>query len=248
MKPDFLIDNRNGVFYITEPKSEFEQSYVAVRTKENRLLSDELVKKLPFLPKNQSHAKEWKKRKNTLRRFLNYSKNQKNQKILEVGCGNGWFTNQIAKNSIYTIGLDVGQTELNQASRCFSTENVHFLCCNDLSLLPDSTFDCIVFNASIHYFELTSSFWNNLKRLLTKNGEIHILDSPIYSLRELKDAKIRSENYFNSLDEKEAINYYHPFTWKDLPSGYKRLFKPNKWVNYILKNRSPFPWIVIYKN
>jgi ubiquinone/menaquinone biosynthesis C-methylase UbiE len=247
MKPYFLNKPENGVYFLTAPKSDFEEVYLHVREKENRLLEDELVTKLPFLPSQHLHYSEWRKRQFTLKKFLKYKTGKKFQKILDIGCGNGWFTNQISSKTELTIGLDVGKEELEQAARCFEKDNLFFTCCSDLTLLPKNSFDLITFNASIHYFDLTPDFWENLNRLMTEFGEIHILDSPIYYQRDQEEAKKRSEHYFENIGEKDANSYYHHLIWNYLPSGYSIFYRPKKWKLKIFRNRSSFSWLMVQK-
>jgi SAM-dependent methyltransferase len=247
MKPEFLSKSENGVYYLTQAKTDFESVYLKVREKENRLLDDDLVKKLPFLPNTHPHFAEWKKRQFTVKKFQKYTKLKPFCRVLDIGCGNGWFTNQLLGKPESVIGLDVGKEELEQAARCFQNEDLHFVCCTDLSLLPKKSFDLITFNASIQYFELTKEFWDVLDSLLDARGEIHILDSPIYYQRDQKDAQDRSVDYFENIGEPQANEYYHHLIWNHLPSGYSIFYRPKKWKLKIFKKRSPFTWLMVQK-
>ena len=161
MKIDWNHLSSDRVTYITESKEEFEKIYVKVRSLENRIFDDELVKQLPSVPRTNNHHDEWNKRESTLNKFAKYLKpNHKN--ILEIGCGNGWFSNAISNENNLVIGLDVGKKELEQAVRCFASERLKFICCQDLNLLPQNFFDLIIFNASIQYFDLSKTFWKTI--------------------------------------------------------------------------------------
>ena len=242
---DWLVNKKNGVAYLTEPLSVFEELYIEVRDKENRVYPDEFIRQLPDVPKGHRHYNEWQKRKRTLKRFLSHLKNRKTNSILEIGCGNGWLTQQIAPFASQVHGLDVGQYELEQAARCSSYKNVTYVCCSDWQLLPESSFDLIVFAGSFQYFEIGSEFWKQLFRCLKDNGEIHILDTPFYSEKESSLAKERSENYFTLLGNKQAINYYHHQQWSKLKGKIEVKYTPNK-LSSLFRNRSPFPWVIIY--
>lgn len=236
-----------GVVYLTAPKLDFEHEYIAVRQKENRLLTDETVKILPFL-KEGPHLQEWHKRVDTLNRIKPFLNQLDHKTILEIGCGNGWFSNLLVKGNNTVIGLDVGKDELEQAARCFQNENLNFVCCTDLNLLPKNEFDCVIFNASIQYFDLTSSWWEMIVNLVKKGGEIHVIDSPFYSETEIEAAKERSKKYFELLNEKQAHSYYFHHTWSELPSNSEILYKPQKMKRFFNKKASPFPWIRINVN
>lgn len=240
-----MNQEQNGVTYLTESKEEFEKLYVKVRTIENRILDDSQVKSLPYTSPDSKYRNEWKKREFTLHKFSSYLKTKSFNNSLEIGCGNGWFTHQLSQYSKHATGLDVGRLELEQAARCFTSTRVNFVCCNDLTLLPEKEYDLIVFNASLQYFELTPQFWDTLNKKLTDKGEIHILDSPFYDTNQLEEAKRRSDSYFESLDTKKASDFYLHLEWDKLPANCEILYKPNKYLNKINKNRSPFPWIKI---
>ncbi len=245
LRDDWLINERKGVHYLTEPKQDFEALYVEVRDKEDRLHSDKIVKQLPAMPKGHPHHSEWEKRAWTSQKFSKYLSLRKPINLLEIGCGNGWFANAISKHCEDTFALDIGKEELEQAARCFAGDGIHFICCTDWSLLPKAYFDMIVFNASIQYFDLNETFWRSLYRLLRPNGEIHILDSPFYERQALEKAKQRTEDYFKQLQVAEASDYYRHACWEDLPPQSKKQYQPNRWLSRLTPKRSPFPWITV---
>jgi ubiquinone/menaquinone biosynthesis C-methylase UbiE len=234
-----------GVHYATSPKEAFELSYMNLRQQENRVPHDALVQQLPKVPEHHPHVKEWRMRRKTLQRFMHYLSNNHFQTILDIGCGNGWFTAKLAPFAHEVVGMDVGKQELATAARCFPDERITFLCCTDWSLLPASYFDCIVFNASIQYFPFSTQFWNDLFRLLKPGGEIHLLDSPFYSAGEVNAAKKRSEVYFRKQQSEHAADYYFHHTWEELPPKSETHYLPSKWKQFLRIPQSPFPWIII---
>lgn len=237
----------NNVLYLTEPKQEFEEVYARVRSKEERWLSDEMVSELPMVPANHPHQKEWKKRVYSLKKILEILKKSNQSKVLEIGCGNGWFANALVKTGFSVDALDVGREELEQAARCFKDDNLKFICCDDLSLLDDSAYDIILFNASLHYFDLSQSFWSLLYSKLRNDGKIYIMDSHFYNENDVVSAKSRTENYFNQLNEPKAASYYKHLTWGKLPK-HKILYSPTKIGRLFNPNQSPFPIIQINKD
>ena len=241
---DWLKNMRKGVYYLTEAKKDFETSYLAVRTLEGRVLSDEEVKRLPI---SRQLPKEWKKREWTTRKFTVYLQEKQPKRILEIGCGNGWFSHVLSHSANEVYGLDVGARELEQAARCFQKNGLFFLCCDNWSILPEAYFDHIIFNGSVHYFEPDSAFWNKLMSLLRSDGEIHLLDTSFYSKEDVIDAQERSTAYFSSLGESKAVDYYHHLTHDDLPPNAEILYRPSRMLNRLFPARSPFPWIRIQR-
>jgi len=245
LKLDWLHSQKNEVFYLTPPAKEFEEVYLNVRNKEQRVLQDEIVMLLPFVNEDHPYASEWKKRRDTLQRFTKYLSNRKPNRVLEIGCGNGWFAHKISDHTNICVGLDVGEEELQQAARCFSNDKLAFVCCEDWNQIPEGSFDLVVFNASIQYFDLTDQFWKDVYRLLDHGGEVHILDSMFYQKDMGVTAKSRSEEYFKELGVKEACSYYRHQTWEELPTNYKLKYKPTRLRSKFNRGKSPFPWIKI---
>ncbi|MBK7438159.1 MAG: class I SAM-dependent methyltransferase [Saprospiraceae bacterium] len=173
--------------------------------------------------------------------------------MLDLGCGNGWFTNQLAKNVPgQYLGLDINSHELYQAARMFSTTHCRFAYGDIFSqALPHRFFDMIILNASIQYFQSLPRLIERCRLLLTVHGQIHILDSPFYnSSQAAEQARQRSESYYLNLGIPQMALYYHHHTWGSL-SGYKIevLYDPaNPWSKiqkYMYRSANFFPWIKI---
>ncbi|MEZ5195387.1 MAG: methyltransferase domain-containing protein [Bacteroidales bacterium] len=253
---DFLtrLSKENGVYFAGDKIKTvpFEDAYINSRKNEKRLLSDEMVKALPHL-KNGPHQKEWGLRAKSAKRVFDYFSKIKNANLLDVGCGNGWFTSGIAQNpNIRVIGLDMNAIELQQASRIFQKNNLDFVF-GDLFSLPfeKDSFQYITLVASIQYFKDLNVLINRLMKLLADKGEIHIVDSPFYTLSAIEAAKERTVNYYRQSGQEEMIGFYHHHSFNELKEwNYEILYSPGK-NNFIRKffqfHDIPFPWIKITK-
>jgi ubiquinone/menaquinone biosynthesis C-methylase UbiE len=243
-----------GVVLLSSYKPEYthELPYLAVRAKENRLLSDEVVKGLPNVPKDFPHYREWGLRKQTAENFcVSVAAEKKPLTILDLGCGNGWFSAKLASiPQIDVLGLDLNMPELQQAQKNFENANLLF-CYGDIftELFQTECFDKIVLNASIQYFPSIDRLFNNLFKLLKPKGEIHILDSPFYEIGEAVNARNRSLDYYQLIGYPDMANYYFHHTYQDLspyfPTIKKR--KSSLWNRVLGMPASPFKWIVIEK-
>ena len=244
---------QNGVYILSEIKDDFESIYLKVREKEKRVYSDDELQNLPFASESNPHKKECDIRAKSYSRFSKYLE-LKNQSlnILDLGCGNGWFSGQLSKSFNHKFYcVDVNYTELKQGRRVFESDNLIFIYADIFSSkFPENFFDIIILNASIQYFSNTKQFLDKLISLINKNGEIHIIDSPIYSEQEAIKAKQRTQSYYSSLGFQEMIKNYFHRSWNEFTEyNFEILYSPGSAIRKLKKmfliNDSPFPWIRI---
>jgi ubiquinone/menaquinone biosynthesis C-methylase UbiE len=229
---------------------DFEKLYTRLRQKEGRIYTDKEVARLPRVTDTHAHYKEWQLRKESSEKLVDYLKKRKGPvNILETGCGNGWLSARLAgiKGSRVT-GIDINKTELDQARRVFNhIPNLQFKYAGINELKEgEIEFDVIVFAAAIQYFPSLKKIITAAMKYLSKNGEIHIIDSPFYTLSELGAARERSLLYYESAGFPEMSNCYFHHNLDDLEQySYSILYDPNSLFNRFLRNKNPFPWIRI---
>ncbi len=254
--PDFSFEN--NLFYqrgLDHP-SKFETVYLSIRRAEERLYADEIVRMLPRIPPTHPAAKEWRIRMSTsgkLLRYLQEACQNRQPAILEIGCGNGWLSNYLATvpNSC-VLGIDINETELRQAARAFAgNEKISFAYADVLtSMIPDQIFDYIILAATLPYFGNLDLLLARLRQLMRRKGEIHILDSPVYSPKEIYHAKLRSEKHF-TLHNSELGGFYHYHSWDAFRNHpHDVLYDPRSLSTKALSliyPMSPFPWIRLHK-
>jgi ubiquinone/menaquinone biosynthesis C-methylase UbiE len=230
----------------------FAELYLALRKKENRLYGDEELARLPGITKNHPHYKEWKARKFSCRRLVHYiRKKGTDLHIAEIGCGNGWLAAQMAAGTTGMVtGIDINPMEMEQAKRVFKhLPNLEFLNSRfEKDDLKGRHFDMIVFAASIQYFASLKDLIDTALHLLNQDGELHILDSPVYLTRELEAAEKRSEDYFTTAGFPEMAQYYFHHNLDELRSfNLLTLYNPAGIMNKLLGHSNPFPHFVIKK-
>jgi ubiquinone/menaquinone biosynthesis C-methylase UbiE len=214
------------------------------------MYSDQEVRTLPFL-RNHIHSKEWAKRSRSAKRIEDYFENKPAGKVMDLGCGNGWFTNRISINDKHAVlGLDLNISELEQAAKLFARNNVQFLYGDVFSqVLPPKSFNYVTVGAAIQYFDNLPGLLNRLIQLIVPGGEIHLFDSPFYFLSNVEDARRRSAEYYKTLGFPEMKDHYFHHVFEDLKGYYHTiLYKPqsNPIHKVFLSSRDvPFPWIRI---
>ena len=245
----------DNVFYTSniQRPSSFESLYINLRQKENRVYPDKMVKLLPEVPLNHPLRREWQLRKSTSQNLIAYlARKDDNPKILELGCGNGWLCNHLASlPGSEVLGMDINGIELAQASRVFSErKNLCFVYADILSSsIPDIRPQHIILSASVQYFRDIGNLLNRLLALLADGGEIHIVDSPVYSEDNVSHARKRSEEYFSNLGFPMMKHCYHHHTWKMFKPFHPKIqYDPTTFFNKMKQEfsfASPFPWIII---
>ncbi|MGK0384187.1 MAG: ubiquinone/menaquinone biosynthesis C-methylase UbiE [Bacteroidia bacterium] len=248
-----VFQSNEGVYFLNEPNSDFEENYLKIREKEDRVLSDDMVLNLPQTSSDYRHHQEWSLRQVSTKMVIEQLRESHHKLALDLGCGNGWFTSKLTDVAESVIGLDMNMHELKQAKRVFGNEGLSF-CYADVFTtdLPKSEFDLITVNAAIQYFPNAEKLISRLLELLTQKGEIHIIDSPFYNADQVTSAVKRTETYFANMGSSEMTKSYLHHTWESLYSfNQKVLFNPNHLKHKLTRKLgfavSPFPWIVIRK-
>lgn len=227
--------------------------YLRVREKENRLYSDAVVAALPFIPDRHPLASEWRARSISASRLTRYlSRQSRPLSILEIGCGNGWLSNLLCNSGHHVIGLDQNLYELKQAARVFSSKsNLSFLIAEIFSApFKHETFDAIILASVIQYFHDLPSLLMALLQYLKQNGDIHIVDSPLYADSEIFDAANRSEQYYSKIGFPEMSRHYFHHRKSDLFSfdpkwQYRQPAQFLRGRGLLRSSISPFPWVII---
>jgi SAM-dependent methyltransferase len=224
--------------------------YIALREKENRLVSDEELLKLPEVDQNHIHYKEWEIRKRSCGHLLGYvSGKNRPLKILEIGCGNGWLSNRLSGiRGTEVTGIDINTIELIQAKKAFAGKQNLIFVQGDIrdGVLGENRFDLIVFAASIQYFPSLIEIISRSKNLLNTNGEIYITDSMFYDQQDIKKARARSASYFDSIGYPEMSAWYFHHSISALECfNHKILYRPGNFISRLFKDHDPFYRIVI---
>ena len=169
--------------------------YLRLREKEGRLYSDDIVARLPLMPDGHRFAAEWRARSASASRLTRYlSSRPRPLSILDLGCGNGWLSNLLSKAGHSVLGMDQNRHELKQAARVFTTNSHLSFLEADIFSAPfiPGYFDVIVLASVLQYFQDAPGLVSMLSNYLKPQGEIHILDTPLYLDSELDAAVLRS--------------------------------------------------------
>lgn len=235
---------------LSKPDRLLEEQYSGSRRKENRSYTDDEVWLLPDIATDHPHYGEWKVRRLSCRRLTRYlTFTKKESSILEVGCGNGWLSSQLAMvPGGRVVGLDLNFIGLQQAARVFGYQpNLKFIYGDFRSdVLQGLSFDIIVFAASIQYFPSLRGVLDIALQHLYPHGEIHILDTRFYRPEELTTARTVTTTYYTSLGMPDmAKHIFHPCIRELEGLNHRYLYNPRSVWNRLFAKRKGLPWICV---
>jgi SAM-dependent methyltransferase len=101
---------------------------------------------------------------------------QQGQKVLELGCGIGYFTRELARSGAEIAAIDISPDLLEVARRDCSSENVSFEVQNAYALTyKDETFDSVVGSSVLHHLEIDAAL-REIARVLRPGGSIYFTE------------------------------------------------------------------------
>lgn len=94
------------------------------------------------------------------------------QRILEVGCGTGLFTEQFAGTGAYIVAVDISEDVLKSAiNRKIPDGKVKFINKNFEECLNEGPFDAVIGSSILHHLDIRSAL-NNIFNLLKDGGTL----------------------------------------------------------------------------
>lgn len=185
-----------GVWRFLRPdrQAHFEQfitEYEVVRQKEGRGSKEPegaaFYRALPFRDLTGRFADDWKIRAKSftmlLKRVIDPAeKKQRGLQILDLGAGNGWLSARLAARGHEVLAVDLLTNTFDGLGAYTYYEHTFTPIQAEFQFLPlvDEQADVVIFNASLHYAENYEMTLREARRVLKPEGEVVILDSPVY--------------------------------------------------------------------
>jgi ubiquinone/menaquinone biosynthesis C-methylase UbiE len=100
------------------------------------------------------------------------------QTIVEVGCGNGYLSLELARDGHEVIGIDVSPDIIEVAERSSAAHprppgfgSLRYVC-TDVNTwqAPEARFDCVIFNRSLHHLSALQQTMAKVQSLLKRGG------------------------------------------------------------------------------
>src|SRR5215470_6627256 len=96
--------------------------------------------------------------------------------VLELGCGTGYFTRELARSGADIVAVDVSPELLEIAKVDCSAPNVRYQIQNAYELsYPDAIFDSVVGSSVLHHLEIEDAL-REIYRVLKPSGAIYFTE------------------------------------------------------------------------
>jgi SAM-dependent methyltransferase len=97
-------------------------------------------------------------------------------RVLELGCGTGYFTRELARSGADIVAIDISPDLLKIARANCSGRNVHYEIQNASALsYPDAVFDSVVGSSVLHHLEIEEAL-REIHRVLKAGGTIYFTE------------------------------------------------------------------------
>ncbi len=130
-------------------------------------------------------------------------------RVLEVGCGNGFLTNILRENVAYVDGFDYAENMVDQAKKNYGEKNNRFFHDNVLEpKLWQGSYDaivCVRVLINLRDFEEQKVALNNMRKVLKPGGRLLLVEGYIDGFEELN--RLRRKSGIDPLAPAK-INYY----------------------------------------
>ena len=100
--------------------------------------------------------------------LLEFIPKNKNQSILDLGCGTGMLTAQLSNYADTIIGVDSSASMIAKAKKQYS--NMQFVVCDALALPFEKRFDVVFSNAVFHWIADHDALLKQIHKVLKPNG------------------------------------------------------------------------------
>jgi SAM-dependent methyltransferase len=145
--------------------------------------SPEYYRALPRVRRDDPHLNIWRIRERNFRHMLSLIGTQSRLRILDVGAGNGWLSNQLTRRGHTVAALDLSDDPEDGLGASVNYEHPFECYQAEFDRLPfcPSQFDLLIFGAAVHYSSGLGATLCEAKRVLAPGGRILAFDSPFYS-------------------------------------------------------------------
>ncbi len=127
---------------------------------------------------------QWKP---TIDKIITIAKKNRKKKVLEIGCGTGFLTLELARNGLDVTGVDISKSSIKIADKFRKSNDVkknfgklNYIVLDVTKKKLNSKFDTIIFFRSLHHFPYPKKVFSNILKMCNKKAKL-IVCEPIRS-------------------------------------------------------------------
>jgi len=148
----------------------------------------------------------------------------KEDKILEIGCGPGLWTDLVAKRCARLTAIDISEKMIENAKENSNQRNITYINCDVLDFETNKKFNKIFSIRVIEYIK--KKLFKKIRNFLIPNGELVIITKTRNSLWDFYKRLKKIIKYYNS----NSFNEVRQYSWYANPSI--------KQIGFLLKNNN----------
>lgn len=108
---------------------------------------------------------------------------QKGMRILDLACGEGYFSRMFRSSGAQVVGVDLAETLIEKAKKQSPEIAYHVSDAKDLSFATDQSFDAIVCVLALQNMERLEPVFKECSRVIKPNGRmLFVLNHPAYRI------------------------------------------------------------------
>jgi SAM-dependent methyltransferase len=153
---------------------------------------------------NEKHAFVWEKGKDLLEQLAP----RRGERILDLGCGTGHLTAEIASRGAEVVGVDRSAEMIAEARRQYP--DLRFEVADALQLAFDEQFDAVFSNAVLHWIREPDRVIRGVARALRRNGRYVVEFGGRGNIAKLMAAVSRAWKAFGIEAAPEDFPWYYP--------------------------------------
>ena len=139
---------------------------------------------------------------------------EKNSNVLDIGCGNGSLTYDLAKKARKVVAIDFDKNSIQNAIKRFNKGNIRYIVGDATNHKFEEIFDYIILSNVLEHIKNRSEFLNKIKKL----GQFLIIRVPMVN-RSWITLYIKELGMDYRLDQTHYIEYTYETFQKEIESA-----------------------------
>ncbi len=194
---------------------------------------------LPYRDITGRQSSKWRVKARSTDALLRLFRTLTPRRVLDLGCGVGWLSYQMARRGIDVFAVDLLQDEvlgLRAAEAYVNAGAVFERVWAELERLPfqAGTFDAVICNASLHYSTSLGTALAEVSRVVRPGGVFVVMNSPVH--RDSRSAERAERSFRGRLSDlggsEDLVSRYHHLVRSKLEASLTAAVGPPRDENF----------------